>query len=282
VAEQEAIWHVVVENKEFGPYAKTKILEYLRDGRLAGSDLIWRPGFPDWKTVSEVSDFWSPPKRPVTTAIQLSPPLFVQSREEAKAAAPVPIRKRWSIWRAASCGLLISFSSLLFSIANGKGFGLANVVHHPTASTLAYLISYLAAIPVFFVSATVLRNASYGPLENSAKSPIRNALVFAVLLALVAGALIAYGELYFSSDEKISGVARDAFVRSAQPACVLGQRSLSQNASDAQIESYCSCTIEKLADDTTYREMGGELDAKGRATLQQKAVAVGSACQIRP
>jgi hypothetical protein len=44
MAGQEAIWHVIIGGKEQGPLTKAHVLEYLRHGMLAGSDLIWRPG----------------------------------------------------------------------------------------------------------------------------------------------------------------------------------------------------------------------------------------------
>jgi hypothetical protein len=75
MAGQEAIWHVMIGGKEQGPLTKAQVLEYLTHGMLAGSDLIWRPGFPDWKPVSELGEFWLPPKR---TTVQLTP---VQSRK---------------------------------------------------------------------------------------------------------------------------------------------------------------------------------------------------------
>jgi hypothetical protein len=70
MADQEAIWHVIIDGKEQGPLTKAQVLEYLRHGMLAGSDLIWRPGFPDWKPVSELGEFWQPPKR---TPVQSTP-----------------------------------------------------------------------------------------------------------------------------------------------------------------------------------------------------------------
>ena len=63
MAGQEAVWHVVVDDNQYGPLTKGQVLEYLRDESLVGSDLIWRPGYPDWKSISEISDFWQPPRR---------------------------------------------------------------------------------------------------------------------------------------------------------------------------------------------------------------------------
>jgi hypothetical protein len=87
MAGQEAIWHVIIDDKEEGPLSKAQVLEYLRDGMLAGSDLIWRPGFPGWKSVSEISDFWQAPKRPsIRPSIQSTPGHVHEHRTVAPAA----------------------------------------------------------------------------------------------------------------------------------------------------------------------------------------------------
>jgi hypothetical protein len=56
VAREDAIWDVNIDGKQHGPLSRTRILAYLHDGRLVGSDLIWRPGFSDWKPVSELAE----------------------------------------------------------------------------------------------------------------------------------------------------------------------------------------------------------------------------------
>jgi hypothetical protein len=40
MAGQEAIWHVIIENEQQGPLTKGQILEYLKEGLLAGNDLL--------------------------------------------------------------------------------------------------------------------------------------------------------------------------------------------------------------------------------------------------
>src|SRR5262249_30385132 len=148
MAGQEAIWHVMIGGKEQGPLMKAQVLEYLRQGTLAGSDLIWRPGFPDWKPVSEIGDFWQPPKR---TTVQ---PTLVQSAPEH---IPEPdridassTRENLSVWNAALVGLLFSAFLLLIEISPGGGFKLANSAHTASAETLSYLISQILAVPLIF------------------------------------------------------------------------------------------------------------------------------------
>ncbi len=47
----EAVWHIIVGERQEGPLTEAQILAYLADGGLAASDLIWRPGLTGWKQV---------------------------------------------------------------------------------------------------------------------------------------------------------------------------------------------------------------------------------------
>jgi hypothetical protein len=88
---------------------------------------------------------------------------------------------------------------------------------------------------------------------------------------------VVYGEVFFSSDEAISGESRRAFVADSFHLCVQEQRSLPQNATEAEINQYCSCVGEKIADGTTYRQL--RLHASALANLK-KAEAAGLACAV--
>jgi hypothetical protein len=90
---------------------------------------------------------------------------------------------------------------------------------------------------------------------------------------------MAYGEVVFSSTETISGEARKKFIADWNRTCVQKQRSLGQNATEAQIDKYCTCAGEKVADGTTYKQIGTTLDASGLADLRQKVEAAGYACR---
>ena len=134
MAGQEAIWHVLIGGKEQGPLTKAQVLEYLRHSSLAGSDLIWRPGFPDWKSVSEIGDFWQPPKRtPVQSTSVQSAPDHVPKPD--KIVAP-SAGEKWSLWKSANIGLLVSAFVLLVQVGTGQGFELANYAHTASAETV--------------------------------------------------------------------------------------------------------------------------------------------------
>jgi hypothetical protein len=241
MAGQEAIWHVIIDGKEQGPLTKDQVLEYLRHGMLAGSDLIWRPGFPDWKSVSEIGDFWQPPKQTSTRASVQSPTL-VQSAPErvpepGRIDAP-PAGKKWSLWKSANVGLLFGALVLLIQIGDGRGFELANYAHTASAETLTNLIARILSVPLIFVLITVVRNLLNRRQPKSSASAARGALIFVALFVCILGALMVYGEIVFSSTETISGEVRKTLVANWSRECVQKQRSLGQNVTEAQIDKY--------------------------------------------
>lgn len=284
MAGQEAIWHVIIGDKERGPLTRDEVLEYVRDGMLAGSDFIWRPGLPDWKAVSEIGDFWQPPRRKPAAAPD-QPHAPVQS-------APKPIHERggadlqsvgrqWSVWKSANIGLLVSAVSLLLQIGAGRGFDLANDAHTASAATLSRLVSQILAVPLIFVVIAVVQNLLKRRQPKSRASAGRGALGFVALLMVILGALVAYGEMFFSSTATVSGQTRTALIAGAARSCVQKQLSVSQNLTAAQIDRYCGCISEKMADGTTYQQLGTEPDASALAVLRQKAEAAGTACRTQ-
>jgi hypothetical protein len=275
MAGQEAIWHVIIDDKEEGPLSKAQVLEYLRDGMLAGSDLIWRPGFPGWKSVSEISDFWQAPKRPsIRASIQSTPEHVHEQRTVAPAAG-----EKWSVWKSANIGLLVSAFTLLVQVGGGRGFELASYAHTASPATIGGLIGQILGVPLIFVLVAVVRNLLNRCQSKSSASAVRGALTFVALLVGIVGVLMVYGEVFFSSTETTSGEARRTFVADAHRACVQKQRSLGQNITEAQIDKFCTCTSEKIADGTTYKQLGTELDASALAHLKQTAEAATYACR---
>jgi GYF domain 2 len=117
---EDAIWHVVIGGEQHGPLSRSQVLEYLHDERLLGSDLIWRPGFSDWKSISEVTDFWQPPRRGSPRPPPMPAPTEQPERDNNQINA-VATNKKWSIWRAANAGLLVAVLPLALQIANGRG-----------------------------------------------------------------------------------------------------------------------------------------------------------------
>ncbi len=283
MAGQEAIWHVLMGDKERGPLTRDEVLASVRDGTLAGSDFIWRPGLPDWKAVSEVGDFWQPPaQRPAGASVQPIAP--VQSASELRDRDGADLRsagRKWSVWKSANIGLLISVLTLLIQIGAGRGFELANNAHTASAATIGGLVGQILAAPLIFAVIAVVRNLLKRRQPNSRASAVRGGLTFVALLVLIFGALVAYGEVFFSSTAPISGEARLALIAGTVRSCVQKQSSANHNLTASQIDKYCGCISEKMADGTTYQQLGTEPDANALAVLRQKAEAAGAACRIQ-
>lgn len=276
-----AIWHVIVGEKQEGPLTEAQILEYLAGGRLSGSDLIWRPGLTDWKEVSEIDEFRQPPKQALPRAA---------ARSRAPALSPSEVRyqpdqdepsagRKWSLWKSANIGLLFSALTLVIQIAGGRGFELANNAHTASAETISVLIGQILAAPLIFVFIAFVRNLLKRRQPKSKASATLGAITFVALFLCISGALAAYGEVFFARDEIIGGEARSTFIADASYPCIQKQRSLDQNATEAQIDKYCACVSEKIANSTTYKQLGTEADAAALAELKRKLEAAGNACR---
>ncbi len=277
----EAIWHIIVGENQEGPLTEAQILQYLADGALAGSDLIWRPGLTDWKQVSEIDEFRQPPKSaPPRDSIQSRASVLPPSELRYRPGRDAPSgRRKWSLWKSANVGLLFSALTLLVQVVMGRGFELANDAHTASAETISLLIGQILAAPLIFVLVASARNLLNWRQPKSKASAAHGAVAFLALFLCIAAALVAYGEVFFSSTAIISGEARSTFIADASYPCIEKQRSLDQNVTEAQIDKYCACVSEKIADATTYKQLGSEADAAALADLKQKLEAAGNACR---
>jgi hypothetical protein len=268
MTQENAIWHVLTEGAQQGPLTKFQVFELLRGGRLSGEDLIWCPGVPYWKAVSDVDEFWRPPQAPGTKASVQPPPLTELGKSETH---------KLSLWKSASIGLLISALTLAIQVANGRGFELANYAHSRNAETMSALVGQTLAAPLIFVLIALAVNSRRK--SQSSVSAFAWATAFAALLVGVFGALFVYGEVFFASDDAIAGEARKSFAANFGSSCARKQRSISQAATEGQIQTYCTCVSGKVADATTYRQLGTEPDARALADLKQKVEAAGVSCR---
>lgn len=277
----EAVWHVIIGEKQEGPLTEAQILEYLAGGRLSGSDLIWRPGLTDWKQVSEIDEFQQPPKQTLPRE---------PARSRASARSPAKVRYQpgqdepsaggqWSLWKSANIGLLFSALTLVIQIAGGRGFELANSAHAANAETISILAGQILVAPLIFVFIAFLRNLLNRRQPKSKASVALGAITFVALFLCLSGGLFLYGEVFFSRNDIISGEARSTFIADASYPCIQKQRSLDQNATQAQIDKYCTCVSEKIADSTTYKQLGTEADAAALADLKRRLEAAGNACR---
>jgi hypothetical protein len=148
---EDAIWHVLIDDKRHGPLSRAQVLEYLRDGYLAGGDLVWRPGFSDWSQVNQLSEFWQPPSRGQPPP--LPPPAQHPERDNDLTAAIASARsnKKVSLWKAANAGLALSAFLLALQVASGRGYELASYAHTASVPTVAALVGQVLGVPLIFV-----------------------------------------------------------------------------------------------------------------------------------
>jgi hypothetical protein len=270
---QNAIWHVLIGGVQQGPLTKSQVFEFLTSGKLSGEDLIWCPGFPDWKAVSDVDEFWQPPRVTSRRKAPPQPPPLTDHNKSDKRIS----RQKWSLWKSASIGLLVSALTLALQVANGRGFELANYAHTRSAETISGLVGQTLAAPLIFVVIALVGN--FRRKSASTANTVAWTATFAALLVGVFGALFIYGEIFFASDEAIAGEARKSFVANFGTSCARRQRSISQAATEGQIQTYCTCVSGKVADATTYRQLGTDADARALADLKQRVEAAGTSCR---
>ncbi len=56
VAAADAVWHIVIDGEQFGPYAPEQIGEFLATGRIDWEAYVWREGFDNWVPACDVSE----------------------------------------------------------------------------------------------------------------------------------------------------------------------------------------------------------------------------------
>lgn len=56
----EIQWYIAREGKQHGPLSEAEMRTFVAHGHLKPTDLIWRPGFSDWRTAPAVFPFNSP------------------------------------------------------------------------------------------------------------------------------------------------------------------------------------------------------------------------------
>lgn len=287
---EDANWHVMFRDQQHGPLSRAQVLEYLHDGRLQGGDLIWRPGFADWKLVNEIADFSQPPRRgsvaPPLLPGQTGQPERNDDRIDAFASPQIvaPSSRKWSIWGAANAGLIVTVFVLAVQIASGRGYELANLAQTASAETIASLLGQIIVAPLFFVIIALVVNAFKWRLPKSGARAIKSASVFVILLVSIGLLLAVYGQWFFSSTAQISGGIRDWTMNKIRSSCVQRQTSLRQgeNPSDDLISMYCSCISIQISDNTTYKGLASDSTAPdAREYLKKQAEAAGQACRTR-
>lgn len=283
VGGDEAIWHVTIDDQQHGPMSRAQVLKYLHDGQVVGSDLIWRPGFSDWKLVSDLEEFWHPPRRgrppPLPAPTQQPQP---DDSDQTAAVSASSSKRKVSLWNAANAGLVLSVLVLLLQIANGRGFELASYAQTASTSTIAYLAGQILGVPLIFTVLAGITNIFKWQSPSSEAPAKKGATIFACMLAGVVVSLALYGHWFFGTTETISGATRDDYMSKMQSGCIQKQKSLNQGLTDELISKYCWCLSEQMAANTTYKQLASDANAPDvQDYLRRQAEAAGQTCQGR-
>jgi hypothetical protein len=75
-------WYIAREGKQHGPLSDVEMRTFVAQGHLKPTDLIWRPGFADWRPAPTVFPFQPPEPAP--------PPRAAVTRAAAPARTPSP------------------------------------------------------------------------------------------------------------------------------------------------------------------------------------------------
>src|SRR5688572_31905068 len=78
-------WYIAREGKQHGPLSDAEMRTFVAQGHLKPTDLIWRPGFADWRPAPAVFPFQQP--EPPTAA---APHPTTQGRRPEPARGPAP------------------------------------------------------------------------------------------------------------------------------------------------------------------------------------------------
>src|SRR5690349_11945615 len=89
----EIQWYIARDGKQHGPLSDIEMRTFVAQGHLKPTDLIWRPGFADWRPAPAVFPFQQqqpPPSAPPGRPAAQGPRLAAEpaARGPAQAAQP--------------------------------------------------------------------------------------------------------------------------------------------------------------------------------------------------
>jgi hypothetical protein len=60
----DPVWHLARAGRAHGPISQRDLLRLAAEGKLGSDDLVWKPGFEDWRTAAAVPGLLTPPAAP--------------------------------------------------------------------------------------------------------------------------------------------------------------------------------------------------------------------------
>jgi hypothetical protein len=207
-------WHLSRDGKQFGPFSRDQLLQMAEHGKLQAQDLLWTPGYDNWRPATDIPGVLKPPPPP-TTPLNNTPsnqtsvsslkrgtiPNWSESLHDgvetvgkAQPKDRFGLRRLWSgqqpLWKAfwlyfvlgwlgAVCAALVIFLSLAASFEK-LGFG-------NFGAYLGALVIPVALFYFVFAAVGAWRSASWRSVTGIA------ARIYIILMLIKIGGLIAIG-----------------------------------------------------------------------------------------
>jgi hypothetical protein len=119
-------WYIARDGKQHGPLSDVEMRTFVAQGHLKPTDLIWRPGFADWRPAPAVFPFQAPEMPATPSRASMTRP----GAAPARAAAPAPAERSFEPERIrvardsgsdapSARGRVVGFAVLLALIAAG-------------------------------------------------------------------------------------------------------------------------------------------------------------------
>ena len=88
VQQPDIQWYIARDGKQHGPLSDVEMRTFVAQGHLRPTDLIWRPGFTDWRPAPAVFPFPSPEAAPAAPPVSQPVAPAPAARPAGPAAAP--------------------------------------------------------------------------------------------------------------------------------------------------------------------------------------------------
>lgn len=212
---EENHWYLARDGRQHGPLSQLEMAKLVELGHLRATDLVWRPGFADWRPAPSVFDLGTPqtpkPVMPAPAQVQRTQEPAKSEPKKAEAIAPAPAARPQPSFANMSSASAPSFEQGASSAASPRfDYPAAEPAHtstthsseqpsfHTGTFTPDTATSRFGA-PPSSLSDTVAANEPFRmePLGGEELPPRRkNSLAVALGLLTVVGGLATAGYIY--------------------------------------------------------------------------------------
>lgn len=109
-------WHVHCDGQEYGPIEESALLDWIRQGRVRGDNMVWRQGMTDWLPAEAVQPNWF---------VSQSASITNRSSQTANAVTAGELDDRWVSETASKSAWLyfLSVSIIILAVLTSIGGG---------------------------------------------------------------------------------------------------------------------------------------------------------------